>query len=121
MTDHKAAIAGVAMLADNKSVVSAGADKAVRVWNPAAVRIFAGHQGPIFSVAVHPGGAQLFTASADKSIKVFDVNNGQRRSNARRPHGRGQGGRRLEGWNQGDLGLGRQDVPRLERGGRQSR
>ena len=32
---------------DNKSVVSAGADNAVRVWVPAAVRVFAGHQGPI--------------------------------------------------------------------------
>ena len=76
MTDHKAAIAGAAILADNKSVVSAGADKKVRVWSPAAVRIYTGHEGPIQSLAVHPGGTQLFTASADKSIKVFDVNNG---------------------------------------------
>ena len=76
MTRHKATISGVAMLSDNKSIVSAGGDKLVRVWTPAAVRIFAGHQGPVLSVAVHPGGGQLFTASADKSIKVFDVNNG---------------------------------------------
>ena len=88
MTDHKAAIAGAAMLADNKSVVSAGADKSVRVWSPAALRVFAGHQGPILSLAVHPGGSQLFTASADKSIKVFDLNNGNVAPDARRPHRR---------------------------------
>ena len=40
------------------------------------MRVFAGHQGPIFSVAVNPAGSQLFTASGDKSIKVFDVSNG---------------------------------------------
>ncbi len=56
--------------------MSAGADNAVRVWTPAAVRVFAGHQGPIHGVAAHPNGAQIVTASADKSIKVFDVNNG---------------------------------------------
>src|SRR5262249_34478802 len=28
------------------------------------------------SLAVHPSGTQLFTGSADKSIKVFDINNG---------------------------------------------
>ena len=61
---------------DNKSVVSAGADNAVRVWVPAAVRVFAGHQGPIQSVAVLPNGASSVTASADKSIKVFDVKTG---------------------------------------------
>ena len=27
-------------------------------------------------MAAHPNGAQVFTASADKSIKVFDVNTG---------------------------------------------
>ena len=76
MIDHMAAIAGTAMLADHKSVVSAGADKSVRVWSPAALRVFSGHQGPILSLAVHPSGTQIFAGSADKSIKVFDLNNG---------------------------------------------
>ena len=58
-TDHHAAIGRVAGLPDNKSVVSAGADNAVRVWTPAAVRVFAGHQGPVFSVAVLPNGTQV--------------------------------------------------------------
>ncbi len=78
------AIGGVAFLADNKSVVSAGGDNAVRVWVPAAVRVFAGHQGPILSVAVLPNGSQIYTASADKSIKVFRRQHRQR-SSARSP------------------------------------
>ena len=47
LSDHGAAIVGVAVLPDNAQVVSAGADNKVRVWKPAAVRVFAGHQGPV--------------------------------------------------------------------------
>src|SRR5262249_15915493 len=43
---------------------------------PAALRVLAGHDGPILSVAAHPNGARVYTASADKSIKAFDLNNG---------------------------------------------
>src|SRR5205085_185873 len=72
----RAPLVGVALLADDKSVVSAGADHAIHVWTPAAARIFAGHAGPIFQVAAHPKGAQVYTASADKTVKAFDVNSG---------------------------------------------
>ena len=61
---------------DNASDVSAAADGAIRVWKPAAVRIFTGHEGPIHTVAAHPNGSQVTTGSADKSVKVFDLNNG---------------------------------------------
>ena len=47
LSDHHAAIIGVAIGADNASIVSAGADGSIRVWKPAAVRVFAGHEGPI--------------------------------------------------------------------------
>ena len=83
---------------------------------PAAVRVFAGHQGPIFSVAVTPDGAQVVTASADKSIKVFEVNNRQCRSNARRHTGAVRAVAVTKDGAEDRLGLGRQDVPGLERG-----
>ena len=67
---------GVAILPDNASVVAAAADGAIRVWKPAAVRIFTGHEGPIHAVAAHPNGNQVITGSADRSVKVFDLNNG---------------------------------------------
>ncbi|MDQ3370803.1 MAG: hypothetical protein M3680_35745, partial [Myxococcota bacterium] len=35
------------------------------------------HAGPIFGVAVHPNGSQVHTASADKTVKVFDVGSGK--------------------------------------------
>ncbi len=70
----------VATLPDNTTVVSAGENK-LRIWKPAAVRVYAGHQGPILGLAVHPNGSQLATASADKTLKVFDTNTG----NAIRP------------------------------------
>ena len=120
MSEHHAAIVGVGLLPDNKSVASAGVDNAIRVWTPSAVRIFAGHDGPIFQVAAHPNGSQLYTASADKSIKAFDVNDRQGPTHDGRSHGRGQGRRCVEGWRQTGLGLRGQDGPRVERGGRQA-
>ena len=73
---HQGAITGVAILPDNASVVSAAAEGAIRVWKPAALRTFNGHEGPIHAVAAHPNGNQVITGSADTSVKVFDLNNG---------------------------------------------
>ena len=67
---------GSILLPDNAQVVSAGGDNKVRVWKPAAVRVFAGHQGPVFAVAIHPNGSQVITGSSDKTVRVFDINNG---------------------------------------------
>ena len=76
LSAHQGAITGVAILPDNASVVSSAADGAIRVWKPAAVRIFTGHEGPTHAVVAHPIGSQVTTGSADKSAKVFDLNNG---------------------------------------------
>jgi WD40 repeat protein len=76
LSAHQGAITGVAILPDNASVVSSAADGAIRVWKPAAVRIFTGHEGPTHAVVAHPIGSQVATGSADKSAKVFDLNNG---------------------------------------------
>ena len=77
LSAHASALVGVAVLGDNAQVVSAGADNKVRVWKPAAVRVFAGHQGPVFGVAVHPNGSQLATwIGRQDGVAVFDVNGG---------------------------------------------
>ena len=120
LSDHASALVGVAILPDNKSIVSAGADNAVRVWVPAAVRVFAGHQGPISSVAVLPNGTNVVTGSADKSIKIFDVKTGNLVRTLAGHTGAVKAVAVTPRTNQGHLGLGRQDVPRLERGRRQA-
>jgi WD40 repeat protein len=76
LTAHASSIAGVSVLNDNAQVFSVGADNKARVWKPAAVRVYVGHQGPIFAVAVHPNGSQIATGSADKTMRIFDVNGG---------------------------------------------
>ena len=79
-----------------------------------------GTQGPVFGVAVHPNGSQVDTASADKTVKVFDANTGNRRPLARRPRRRRPGGRAHQGRSQDRHRLGRQDDQDLERRRRQA-
>ena len=80
------------MLADNKSIVSAGGGQIRAGVEPGRCAGFSpGHQGPIFSVAVNPAGSQLFTASGGQVDQGLRREQRQRCSDARRSRGRGQG------------------------------
>ena len=74
LSDHRAAIIGVGFSRTTSRSSRRVRDGAIRVWKPAAVKVFAGHEGPILAVAAHPNGAQVYTASADRTVKVFDLN-----------------------------------------------
>ena len=76
LSAHRAAVAGVAIMPDQQTILSAGADGSLRQWKPAAVRVLAGHEGPIQAIAAHPNGSVIFTASADHTVKAFDINSG---------------------------------------------
>ena len=68
---------GVAILPDNKTVVSAGADNKVRVWKPGRRSgLRRASKGPSSPWPCTPNGSQVVTGSADKTVKVFDLNNG---------------------------------------------
>ena len=62
-----------------KSVLVLGTQdgKSTTAWTPSAGRTFEGHTGPINALAITANGAQLLTASADKTIKVYEVATGK--------------------------------------------
>ncbi len=64
----------VAFLPDGKGILTAGADKIVRLWNPAdgaEVRPFPGHTGAVTSVAVTHDGMKVVAGSADKTVRIW--------------------------------------------------
>jgi tricorn protease-like protein len=69
-------IFAVAFTPDSKLLAAAGADRAIRIWEPATGKLVAtveDHADWIFDVAFSPDGKQLVSASRDKTCKVFDV------------------------------------------------
>lgn len=72
---HRDWICGVAFSPDNRALVSAGADSALRVWEldrPDVCRRYQGHRHEILSVAWSPDGKHVVTSGMDGSVRVWD-------------------------------------------------
>ncbi|MCW2945819.1 MAG: transcriptional regulator, family [Actinoallomurus sp.] len=70
----------VALTADRRTMATAGADKAVRLWNvavpgrPALLgRPLTGHTDTVFSVAFSPDGRTLASGSGDRTVRLWDL------------------------------------------------
>jgi TolA-binding protein len=66
----------VAFSRDGKTVVSAGGDKTVKLWDLAAAKerhTFRGHTDAVTVVAVSPDGNVLASASMDKTVRLWDL------------------------------------------------
>ena len=70
----------LAVAPDSTRFAEAGADKIVRVRDAslAVLREFRAHDGPITALAWHPSKPIIATASADLSIKIWNVDTGKR-------------------------------------------
>ena len=75
--DATGPVLGVALAADNKSVAAVSADKSGRGWTLSHMRAVVAHPGPVSQFAYFAAGSQAITASPDKTIKVWTVDNGQ--------------------------------------------
>jgi hypothetical protein len=78
--DHQAPVYGVTLSADGKLGTSAGADRNLRRWNAVnqakQVKAIGGHGDEIFRLVAHPKQPLLVTASADKTVRLWDANSG---------------------------------------------
>ncbi|MFL5343007.1 MAG: c-type cytochrome domain-containing protein [Gemmataceae bacterium] len=79
--DHQAPVYGVAVKADGKTGFSVGEDKQLRAWNATGegkqVRATGGHSDAVLKLVAHPTQPLLLTASADKTVQVWNADTGK--------------------------------------------
>lgn len=71
---------GLALSADGRIVVSAGADKTVKMWDWATgklVRVLQGNTAPIWAIAVTPDGRYAISASLDRTLRIWELATGR--------------------------------------------
>jgi WD repeat-containing protein 1 (actin-interacting protein 1) len=79
LRDHSKFVYDCSFSPDGKNLVSVGADSKVVLYDGKAgeskgsLNVDNGHKGSIFAVGWDKGSAKLVTASADQSVKLWDV------------------------------------------------
>jgi dipeptidyl aminopeptidase/acylaminoacyl peptidase len=82
LTGHEKRINDGAISQDGQTLVTAGLDRTVKIWNAAegkVVRTLGPQQGEIFAVALSRDGTTLASGGRDGSVTLWDVATGQER------------------------------------------
>ncbi len=73
--EHGGTVPSLSFLADNRTLVSAGADKIVRLSDVNILASFDAHAGGVTSVAFHGNGSLAVSGGADKTVKLWEISN----------------------------------------------
>jgi WD40 repeat protein/tRNA A-37 threonylcarbamoyl transferase component Bud32 len=76
---HPGGVSTAAFSPDGTRIVTAGADRIAKVWDPATGQVVAaltGHDDVIHSAAFSPDGARVITASEDQTARLWDARTG---------------------------------------------
>lgn len=78
---HELTVKSVALLTDEKQVISGSEDHTIRTWNFETRQgdvLFHGHEQPVRSVDFSPDGKLLVSAGDDTLIQIWDAESGER-------------------------------------------
>jgi WD40 repeat protein len=73
LADHKGTVPALAFATDNRTLISAGADKAARLSDVGVLAVLDAHRGGVVGVQYHSTGTQALSAGKDGTAKVWDL------------------------------------------------
>ena len=77
---HESDVHAVALTADGATLVSAGDDRTIRVWDVSSgqtLRTLIGHEKQIPAIALSPDGRLIASSSRDHSVRLWDMKTGK--------------------------------------------
>lgn len=77
LNQHSGPINDLQFLGDNRTLVSAGSDKSVKLSDVGVIDSWEAHVGGVNSVAYHSNGNQALSGGADRAVKLWDVTPGK--------------------------------------------